>query len=79
VPTTECTSVTSCASCQSGTTACAGYVTQLGNQAHCVTVPSACNGDASCACLGPTVCLPPYTSCNDFSGLKGVSCGCPTC
>jgi hypothetical protein len=79
VPTTECTSVTSCADCITATTACAGYQTKAGNQAHCVTIPAACGGNASCACMGPTVCVGPFTICTDFSGLKGVSCGCPTC
>jgi hypothetical protein len=78
VPADECLSVASCAAC-TGDLACAIWQAQLGPQEHCVTVPASCNGDFSCACMGPSVCTPPFDSCNDLSGQKGVTCGCPVC
>jgi len=77
VPVTECTNVKSCADC--GKFPCADYATRLGPEAHCVTVPSGCGDNATCACLGPTVCTKPFSSCGDLSGVRGVSCTCPTC
>ncbi len=78
VPAGECNSVKSCSDC-TGELVCAGYVTQLGPQNHCVDVPKTCNGNFSCACLGPSVCTSPFSTCADFSGQKGVSCSCPNC
>jgi hypothetical protein len=77
VPVTECVSVKSCAEC--GKFACAAYATRTGPQAHCVTVPPACGDSATCACFGPTVCTKPFSGCGDLSGLRGVTCTCPTC
>jgi hypothetical protein len=77
VPVTECVSVKSCSDC--GKFACANHATRTGPQAHCVTIPAACGDTATCACFGPTVCTKPYSSCSDFSGVRGVSCTCPTC
>jgi hypothetical protein len=77
VPVTECLSVRSCSQC--GPFPCAIYATRPGPQYHCVTVPPACGNLATCACLGPTVCTPPYTSCGDLSGVRGVTCSCPNC
>lgn len=76
VPADECRSVASCADCAQ-TDACVSYVAQLGPQHHCVSVPSC--GAASCACLGPTVCVGVFNACSDQSGVEGVTCGCPTC
>jgi hypothetical protein len=74
----ECQSVHACSDC-TGSLACASYQTQLGPQAHCVDIPKSCGGAATCACMGPSVCTDPFSSCNDLSGSQGVSCGCPTC
>lgn len=78
VPATQCKRVTSCADC-SADQACVNNVTFQGNQAHCVTIPTTCQGTATCACLGASSCVSPYTICADFSGLKGIACGCPSC
>jgi hypothetical protein len=79
VPTTECASVVDCARCAPSGHACATTVTQLGVQPHCVTVPQSCGGNTSCSCLGPSVCLAPYSSCANQADAKGVSCSCPNC
>jgi hypothetical protein len=78
VPANECKAVKSCAEC-TGSLFCVSYVTQLGPQNHCADVPKACGSDFTCACSGPSVCTPPYGTCQDFSGQKGVSCSCPNC
>jgi hypothetical protein len=77
VPVTECVNVKSCMDC--GKFPCASYATRSGPEIHCVSGPAACNDDATCACLGPTVCTDPYSSCANFSGQRGVFCSCPTC
>jgi len=79
VPADECSIVTGCGACNANGLSCALYVTQVGKQAHCVTVPKQCGGNSTCSCLGPSVCVSPYNNCNDFSGVKGVSCDCPAC
>jgi hypothetical protein len=78
VPADECHSVPDCAKC-AATDACVSYVAQLGPQRHCVSIPAACGGNASCSCLGPTTCISPFNACSDLSGIKGVTCGCPVC
>lgn len=78
VPAGECKTVKACADC-TGDLVCASWQTQVGIQNHCVDVPSVCSGDFSCGCLGPSVCTPPYATCADFSGQRGVSCSCPNC
>ncbi|GMV12505.1 MAG: hypothetical protein AMXMBFR56_07290 [Polyangiaceae bacterium] len=78
VPADECKTVKDCTDC-TGALFCASYVTQLGPQNHCVDVPASCGSDFTCACSGPSVCVAPYATCSDFSGLKGVSCSCPNC
>jgi hypothetical protein len=78
-PAAECRVVDGCQVCSAAGLACVVYETQMGNQAHCVTIPAACNGDATCACLGQTACIAPYRACANFSGVKGISCGCPNC
>ena len=77
-PATECTSVTSCASCTGAGQACVSYATQGGNHHHCVTIPAACGGSATCDCLGES-CVAPYRACGNLSGVKGVGCACPDC
>ena len=79
VPATQCKRVTSCADCASADQGCVNNVTLQGTQFHCVTIPSVCQGAATCACLGVSSCVSPYSVCADFSGLKGIACGCPTC
>lgn len=78
VPANECKSVKACSDC-TGALFCVSYVTQQGPQNHCADVPKVCGTDFTCACAGPSVCTPPYGTCNDFSGQKGVSCSCPNC
>jgi hypothetical protein len=78
VPASQCSFVPECGKCAAGD-ACASYVTQLGPLRHCVSIPAACGGAASCSCLGPTTCLQPFGMCSEFSGILGVSCECPVC
>ena len=78
VPTTECKDVTGCADCDSQS-ACVTYIAKPGPKHHCVDVPLACGGNASCSCFGPSVCTGNFNTCTDLSGVKGVTCGCPTC
>ncbi len=78
VKSSQCKTVPDCTKCGPNE-ACSTYVTQLGPQPHCVSVPPECKGNATCGCLGPTTCVKPFDSCNDLSGIKGVSCGCPAC
>jgi hypothetical protein len=77
IDATQCSRVTTCADCASAGLSCVQYDTQLGPQAHCVKVPAPCS-DATCACLGPAVCTPPFGLCGDVSKTQ-VTCGCPTC
>jgi hypothetical protein len=76
-PATECTNVAGCGVCTFTTEACVIYQTQLGGHYHCVTLPPGCGG--GCDCLGASSCLPPYVSCTNFSGIRGVACSCPNC
>ena len=78
-PATECTTVTSCGVCTGASEACVSYETQLGPQHHCVTIPPACNGNGGCSCNGLVSCVAPYRMCTDYSGIRGVTCSCPTC
>ena len=77
-PATECTSVTSCASCTGTDQACVSYSALGGNHHHCVTMPPACGGSATCDCLEAS-CVAPYRACGALSGVKGVGCACPGC
>jgi hypothetical protein len=82
VDATECRNVQGCSECDGANVACVHYDLQGGDgpaSTHCVDIPEACGGVASCACLGPSVCTSPYLACQDFSGIKGVSCSCPNC
>jgi hypothetical protein len=78
-PETECTTVTSCASCTGANEACVSFETQRGIQHHCVTIPPECNGNGGCSCVGVSSCMRPYSLCMDYSGIRGVYCSCPNC
>lgn len=79
VPAGECLGVASCSECDGSKYACVTNVAKPAPTRHCVDVPQICGGAATCGCFGPSVCTSPFTSCNDLSGVKGVTCGCPTC
>ncbi len=79
VDAAQCRSASHCMSCMNAGMVCAAIDRETGPEAHCVTVPSRCNGDFSCACLGPSVCIAPFDTCTDFSGLMGLHCSCPNC
>jgi hypothetical protein len=79
VPASECASLSDCAQCTSPGEICVTYVTQRGPENHCVRAPTGCEAMPTCECLGSSVCLPPYGSCTDKSGVRGVSCDCPNC
>jgi hypothetical protein len=74
----ECSSVTSCAVCESAGLSCVvhepGGLTPLGPTFHCVAVPADCSGQPSCACmktcLEPAMCSEDGLRCTEF---------CPNC
>ena len=77
VAATECKTVGSCDQC-GDTLGCVKQITQLGAEIHCVTLPSSCNGKASCECAGGSVCVDPFDSCSvDPQGA--ITCSCPEC
>ena len=78
-PATECTTVAGCGSCTGSDQACVSYETQRGVENHCVTIPPECAGNGGCTCTGVASCLPPYGTCADYSGIRGVYCSCPNC
>lgn len=79
VPTAECASVAGCAKCTGPQQSCVMNSAYPLPGYHCVTSPAACGSDATCGCLGPTVCVWPFLICDDLSGPRGVNCHCPTC
>ncbi len=78
VDASQCEFVPDCAKCATEE-ACSVYQTQIGLRPHCVSIPAGCGSDTSCTCLGPTTCVGGFNSCQDLSGVKGVSCDCPAC
>jgi len=79
VPAGECASVAACSDCDTSKYACVTNVKKPAPDRHCVDIPAVCGGSVSCACFGPSVCTGIFNSCSDQSGVKGVTCGCPTC
>ena len=79
VPADECASVSDCAQCTDPLEICVTYVTQRGPENHCVPVPKGCEGKPTCQCLGSSVCLQPFSSCSEKSGVRGANCDCPNC
>ena len=73
---TECQTVGSCSQCGSDEV-CVTKATMLGPEVHCVTEPAACNGTPNCACMGGSVCVGAYDTCNDTA--EGISCACIDC
>jgi hypothetical protein len=78
IPVTECARVTSCDACSGGLDVCVAVDTQLGRQYHCVDVLKGCEGTPDCACMGSTVCLGAFDTCNDVP-MGGMACSCPNC
>ncbi|MFO0547499.1 MAG: hypothetical protein U0271_03870 [Polyangiaceae bacterium] len=74
LPTLECRDVTSCASCTGPGDTCVIDAAHL-QTIHCVDAQG-CN-PADCACLGDSVCIGSFNSCND--AVDHIECGCPTC
>lgn len=74
MPILECQAVTDCAVCTGDGIGC--VINSAFQQVeHCVDLQGCPEGD--CACSGDTVCLDPFTACNEIDG--NISCGCPTC
>lgn len=74
LPALECLAVTSCDECTGAGVEC--VVNSAFQQVeHCVDSQGC--PDSDCACLGASVCLDPFTACNELDG--NISCGCPTC
>ena len=76
VPATECAEVSGCAEC-TGSTLCVTKAALL-STSHCVNIPSACQTDQSCDCLGPALCTEPQEQCTQ-GGAMGISCSCVDC
>lgn len=73
---TECRRVTDCTACDGlADTVCVTHQAQL-SEAYCVDVAAPCD-DASCACLGPSVCTGSFDLCSEASGA--LTCECPSC
>lgn len=81
VPATECSGVLDCSFCSGPVQTCVTVDHQGGDgpSRHCVDIPKACENDPTCSCMAQNVCLPPFATCTDFSGIKGMSCSCPNC
>jgi hypothetical protein len=72
----ECRSVTDCSACDGvADTVCVTHQAQL-SEAYCVDVAAPCD-DASCECLGPSVCTGSFDLCSEEMGA--ITCECPTC
>ncbi len=72
----ECESVTDCAACTGAPKpACVQESAQL-STTHCVDVAAPCAA-ATCACLGPSVCVGSFDLCAEAT--DHLSCECPTC
>jgi hypothetical protein len=57
---------------------CVTHVTQLGLQPACAPISPACNGVASCNCMGADVCQGAFDLCGE--GIEGgLTCSCPVC
>jgi hypothetical protein len=74
VPATECAAVASCAEC-GPSDVCVEEIGQIGVERHCVALPAACEGEASCDCVG--ACTGIFDACAVDEGV--VSCSCPAC
>lgn len=76
IAVTECGEVGECTQCPQGT-ACVEN-TSFMIERHCVTMPTACNGQVNCACMGDITCIQPFGLCVDTSEPV-LMCECPTC
>lgn len=74
VPATECAAVGSCAEC-GPSDVCVEEIGQIAVERHCVALPPACEGEASCECVG--ACTGIFDACTVEQGV--VSCSCPAC
>jgi len=45
----------------------------------CMTVPTGCEQDRSCACVAATFCTGAFDTCSDGQVANTVTCDCPTC
>ncbi len=63
VPSAECIEVMSCADCDTSKQIC---VTTGDGTRHCADIPKECGaGIPTCACMGSSVCIAPYSKCRD--------------
>ncbi len=75
----QCLGVPACQGCAKGDL-CVKYSTRPETAAHCVPIPPACGGNASCGCVGPGVCVTPFKACvNQPQLVNAISCECPNC
>ncbi|MFO0568293.1 MAG: hypothetical protein U0263_21710 [Polyangiaceae bacterium] len=64
VPVNECQAAMSCADCATPKQICVTEGDVITR--HCVDVPAECGqGVPTCACMGKSVCIPPYSVCHD--------------
>jgi hypothetical protein len=75
LPASQCSDVGSCGVCTAAGLVCVTDQVAGGPTYHCVSVPSACSGAPTCACLG--VCTGSY-ECAAPASTTPV-CQCPTC
>ncbi len=52
LPASQCADVGSCDACTAAGLSCVTYDARTGPTYHCVTIPAACSGAPTCACLG---------------------------
>lgn len=73
----QCTAVTSCSVCDAAGLACVTDQVDsvVGDDYHCISVPSSCAQNPTCQCLG--ACNPSFQCANTSS--TALVCQCPTC
>lgn len=76
VPATECAEVSKCGQCAPGQR-CVMKQAKINGGRHCVEVPASCTNNATCQCMGASVCLAPHDTCADAK--DALICSCPNC
>ena len=77
VPVQQCNTVTDCTKCNTKTEVCVTESFKGGPSHHCVAIAPDCNGKASCACMGDSVCTGSFDTCTD--NPNEILCGCTVC
>lgn len=69
VPVTQCHHI-ECSKCDAATQVC--VVLNVNGWSQCIDIPPACNGKATCDCMGSTVCVGVFSECKAFDA--GLTC-----